>query len=345
MKLLYLSCHEILEYDEIKLFNEIGVEVFSPGAYLNTAGRGDSCLRPDLPHIQYDSSIVDQWHRVSAQSSHPDAKFCLTKEFVDNFDAVLIMHVPEMIVNNWEVMKHKHVIWRTIGQSLSHQEKLLSTYRQQGMKVVRYSPFEKRIPEYLGMDRLIRFYKNEEEFLPWVGDDHRVVCFTQAMKQRGKACNYDYFVEATQGLPRVLFGPGNEDTGELNGGRLTYEQQKQQLSRTRCYFAAGTHPASYTLNFIEAWMAGCPVLAPGPNKGNANYFPGHDLYEVPSLIKHGRSGFITDNPKEAQDIFKSLLRDTRLAREISAQGRAAAVATFGKQRIQEEWKQFFKSLC
>lgn len=342
-RLLYLSVHEILEHDEIKLFNELGLEVFSPGAYVNPTNRGDSNLRPDINNLNYDPSIVDQWHQLCTKHPGEDGKLHLTKEFVNNFDCILVMHLPEYIIDNWEAIKHKTVIWRTIGQSLSHQERRLSTYRSKGMKIVRYSPFEQRIPEFCGADKTIRFYKDPDDFLPWTGDDHRVVCFTQSMKQRNQACNYNLFVEATEGLPRVLFGPGNEDS-ELNGGKLSYEEQRVQYSRSRCYFAAGTHPASYTLNFMEAWIAGVPLAAPGPKKGNATYFPGHDLYEVPSLIKHGRNGFISDDPRELKDIFRSLLGDARLAREISAQGRASAIAHFGKAKIKEEWLQFFKGL-
>ncbi len=35
MKLLYLSCHSVLEYDEVKLFKEMGIDVFSHGVYAN----------------------------------------------------------------------------------------------------------------------------------------------------------------------------------------------------------------------------------------------------------------------------------------------------------------------
>ena len=34
MKILYLSCHSILEYDEVKLLTGMGHYVFSPGAYV-----------------------------------------------------------------------------------------------------------------------------------------------------------------------------------------------------------------------------------------------------------------------------------------------------------------------
>jgi hypothetical protein len=35
MRLLYLSAHSVLEFDEVSLFRELGHYVFSPGAYVN----------------------------------------------------------------------------------------------------------------------------------------------------------------------------------------------------------------------------------------------------------------------------------------------------------------------
>jgi len=35
VKLLYLSCHSVLEYAEVKLFKEIGIDEFSHGVYAN----------------------------------------------------------------------------------------------------------------------------------------------------------------------------------------------------------------------------------------------------------------------------------------------------------------------
>ena len=35
MKILYLPCHSVHEYDEVRMFHEMGHEIFSPGAYFN----------------------------------------------------------------------------------------------------------------------------------------------------------------------------------------------------------------------------------------------------------------------------------------------------------------------
>jgi len=60
MKILYLSCHSVLEFDEVKLFHELGHEVFSPGSYVEPLNPGDP-MRPGIPGLIYDPEIVEMW--------------------------------------------------------------------------------------------------------------------------------------------------------------------------------------------------------------------------------------------------------------------------------------------
>ena len=104
MRILYLSCHSVLEYDEISLLHELGHYVYSPGAYVEPRNPGNAALRPGLLQLQYDPE--DEKHFHSLGSPGYDNKDKLTKEFVDRFDMVIIMHLPRWIECNWEVIKH-----------------------------------------------------------------------------------------------------------------------------------------------------------------------------------------------------------------------------------------------
>ncbi len=342
MKLLYLSCHSVLEYDEVRLFNEIGIDVFSPGAYIDpTKGAGDD-MRPVIPGLEYDPDDVAAFHALGRPGI--DNKELLTKDFVDRFDAVMIMHVPRWIIKNWPVIKHKTVIWRTIGQSISHQEAMLTPFRKQGLKIVRYSPQEETIPGYLGADTLIRFYKDPDDYGPWNGQDKKVVTFCQSMKERGPACSFDVFEQATRPFNRALFGPGNEGTASFAHGKVPFDKLKEEMRNSRVYFYTGTHPASYTLNFMEAWMTGCPVVAVGPKWGNASYFPGHDLYEVPGLITNGVDGFVSDNVEELTEYCAALMNDYDFAQTVSVAARNSAKKYFSRDIVMSNWTEFFKTL-
>lgn len=350
MRLLYLSCHEVLEYDEVSMFHELGHYVFSPGAYVEPNNRGDGCLRPPIPGLVYDPADLAMYHQL-AQSPERDTKDHLSREFCQRFDAIIVMHLPRWVHNNWEAMRGKPVIWRTIGQCMPHQEKAMQPYRQQGLRIVRYSPREElSLEHYAGCDAMIRFAKDPVVYQGWTGERPVCVNFTQSMPQRNEACNYPLFKEVAQGIPMELYGPGNMEALRYCDvrGKIGYEEQLQVLRSSRCYFYTGTHPASYTLNFIEAWMTGIPIVAIGTHHGNAPFHrrpelgtgDGNYLYEVAALLEHGRGGLVSDDPRELRSYIISILSDESLAHSLSAEGRRLALIHFDRNNIKEQWRQF-----
>ena len=340
MKILYLSCHSILEFEEVSLLHELGHEVFSPGAYVEPANPGDASLRPAIPGLLYNTDILQKFHAIHNKFPGQDNKDHLTHEVVDYFDTIIIMHLPRWIQLNWNVFQNKRVIWRTIGQSISNVEHALKPYRKRGLQVVRYSPMERNIPSYIGEDAIIRFYKDPEQYENWNGNKERVINFSQHMQQRNRACNFTFFEEVTRPFNRHLFGPGNESAGDWATGKVSYERLQKELRDNRVYFYTGTHPASYTLNFMEAWMTGIPIVAIGSKYGNADYFTDHNLYEVPNLIQNGIDGFVSDDPKVLQTWIRELFQDKKLAISVSKKGRKSAIEFFGKEKIKQQWKDF-----
>lgn len=334
-RILYMSCHEILEYDEVKLFAELGHEVYSMGAYTHPGGQ-ENRKRPPLD-LPYDP------HFIEMELQHP--KEALIAEQLEGIDIVIVMHRTDYIVNNWKLFKPfiqrgGRVIWRTIGQSIPAREEEVRKARDQGLEVVRYSPTEMTIPGNIGQDAMIRFYKDPDEYKDWRGDDNRVINFTQSLKSRGAFCGFDTFMSATRGLERVVYGPNNEDLGRINGGMLSNEDQLEAYRSGRVYFYHGTYPASYTLTFIEAMMTGIPVVAVGPRLGNGAMFNTQQTYEVPDLIEHGVSGFVADTVADLHESLEMMLQDKNRAKMISVYGRNRAIEIFGKAKIKAEWAEY-----
>lgn len=333
MKLLYFSCHSILEYDELRLFEDLGIQYFSLGSYVRPTAPVDP-IRPAL------RSYPETWVRGNAPPRDN-----IPHEFIAQFDTVIIMHIPEWIEQNWDKFRGKRVIWRTIGQSTPAIEIRMAQYRARGLEIVRYSPREANLEPTAGCDKLIRFYKDEREFGHWVGAGNEVITFAQDMMHRGEFCNYDAFVEIAKGFNAHVYGPKNENSGELNGGFMSYGEMQQKLRDARVYIYTGTQPASYVLNLIEAMMTGIPVVALGPvhansiNKKNRIYA---DLYEVQDIIKNGVNGFISDDINELRGRVQMLLDDVKLARRIGEMGRQTAIELFGKEVIQNKWREFLK---
>ena len=332
MKILYLSCHAILEYDELKLFHELGLDAFSHGAYMRF--NQPSEMRPAIcAEDKTDEKLLLQAVNCTKES--------LSQEFIDNFDVILVMHIPTWIMDNWPKIKDKIVIWRTIGQSTSDVEGALAPYREKGLKIVRYSENERTLPNYIGEDAVIHFYKDENELKDWNGDEKQIITVAQAMPSRMAFCNFSTFIEATNGFQRRLFGPGNEMASYINGGTLTYKGLKDEYRNNRAYFYTGTHPASYTLNFIEAFMTGIPIVAIGPIYGNMPLRPDcAHLYEIPQIINNYINGLYSDDVQELSSFIQTLMDDKDYAKGISINGRKRAIELFGKAKIKQQWQGF-----
>lgn len=326
MRILYLSCHAALEYDELRLLSELGHQVFALGAYLNPHAPGDG-VRPPLAVPRY--PVLEALARRCSQAR-------LDRRLVAWADLVLVMHMPQWITHNWPLFRGKRVVWRSIGQSTPAVEEALRPYRRLGLEVVRYSPRELHIPRNLGADAVIRFYKDPHEFCGWTGHTQEVITLTRSMPPRAAACNFAAFVTLIHGFQGHVYGHGNEGAGPWNGGPLTYEQMKQKLREARVYVHTGTKPASYTLGLVEAMMTGIPVVALGPCWGDA----GWGTYEVHEIIRDGVDGFVSDDLAYLKQAIRRLLDDPALAARIGRQGRQRAIELFGKAVVMAQWIAF-----
>jgi hypothetical protein len=272
----------------------------------------------------------------------------LPQEFFDNFNTVMIMHTPEWITENWEKMRGKTVIWRSIGQSTTGVENMIRRMRYEGMKVVRYSPMEENIPANIGSDALIRFYEDENELHDWNGDVKRVINITQSLRGRSGNCHYDQIMQVINGFPALIYGTGNDNLGPLNGGSLSYDLIKGALRDNRVFLYAGTWPACYTLAFIEALMTGIPIVSIGPKLAEditgLSYSDKFDYFEIPHIIENGKNGYWSDDINELRGYINNLLEDQDLARKIGNEGRKTAIKLFSKNKAREEWTKFFNKI-
>ena len=329
MRILYISVHEVLEFDELKLFTELGHECYSHGPYAHP--HLGSPLRPPIPEMRYDPQFAQM---VDGSPNKDD----LDPLLFEDKDVIIIMHSPSIILGNWEKMKGKRVIWRSIGQSVPSVEKMLEPYREEGLEIVRYSPRERLIPGYIGEDAMIRFYKDPLEYTGWTGERKKIMAINQSMKQRSVDCSYDFFHEACKGFPVVLYGGGNEGLPE-SAGKISYSQLKKEMKNNRLFFYTGTQVTSYTLGFIEAFMTGIPIVSVGEYNGNHQHYQ-QKTFEIPDIIENGVHGFSSDNVQELRKIIEELLNNLSYAEQISKLARERAIELFGKETIKKQWDHY-----
>lgn len=349
MKILHLSCHSVLEYLNLRLLTEMPfpepIEVFSLGAYMNPLQEGDF-MRSVIPK----GTFYQNLYQVAMQCDKDN----IHDELLEWADVVFMMHnsaIPGQkeqqawLVRNWDkFMKYDvKVVWQSIGQSTPAIEEELQQYRNKGLKIVRYSPSEEKIPNYAGSDALIRFYEDENELKGWHGDKQQVITLAQSFKKRGEHLGYHIFDRATEGFNRKVFGTENEDLLGINGGRRTYSELKHDLKEARVFFYFGTIPAPYTLSLIEAMMTGIPIVAVGPKLREMQAYPWQQ-YDIPSIINHGVNGYYSDNVDDLKGYIRLLMEDHEKAKRVGEAGRKTAIELFGKQERMAEWSKFLQSI-
>ena len=333
MKCCYFSCHSVLEYDELKMFTQLrGLEWFSTGRYFYPEVKME-----DRPALQFpvDKKHYTAWDLAKGQWN--------TASFLDRFDVLYFMHRPKEVFNNWELLKNRKIVWRTIGQNTADLELKLQQLKKENpnLKIVRYSTGERRHTNYAGEDALIRFSKDSNTYGQWNGKIKKVLNVTQSIKDRGDACGWTIFSNISKRVPCQLVGNNNSSAGDIWIGKdLPYEDLLQTYRDYAVYLYTGTKPASYCLNFIEAWMTGIPVVALGPKLANGP----EPLYEVHELITHGENGYIADSEDELVKILTELLNNAEQAKKIGEAGRAKAIELFDEDVIKRQWKQFFKTV-
>lgn len=335
MKIQYISCHSVLEYDEVRLLAKLGYDVKSNGAYRDPRG-AYTLPRPGIPEISFDQEFFD------LTGAHPKTQ--LPPELIEPFDVIIIMAGlnESILTNNWDRIKHKRVIWRSIGQNTPQTERLLKKYRAEGLEIVRYSPMERGYDDYVGEDALIRFPKDPEVYGPeWVGGNPYPVNFTQSLKARGSMAHYDEIMSTLVGFGGKVYGPGNENLGPFNGGDLPFDQMIDTIRRAGCFVYGGTWPAPYTLSVIEAMMIGVPIVAISQKMAqiqNVEQFP---FYEVEDIL--AEAGIKTfDTVKEMRDMVKTYIDTPLVTEQLSKDERKLANELFGYDVIGPQWREYLE---
>jgi len=341
LRILYFGVHAILEHDEIGLFTAMGHEVFSLGSYHGyTPERHGPAhdFRPPLA-LRTPAELMRLFAATGcALSPRSVTEHVITAGFVDAFDVIVVMHDAHFITRNWAVLSRRPVIWRTIGQCIYEFDPLLKPLRRAGLRIVRYSPMERRTRGYIGADAVIRFHAAPAPSPPWHGSEACVFNTTNGFASRYPR-EYAVFRAALDGLPYRLGGAGNEALANSTGF-LSAPALMAALAASRAYFYCSGLHLPYTLSFIEAWSAGIPLVV-YDNRALSDYY-GRRFNETGRLIRHGRDGYRASSPGQARRILRQLLEDPARAAAIGAAGRARAADVFSRARAQAQWAQMLE---
>ncbi|WP_158809676.1 glycosyltransferase [Beijerinckia sp. L45] len=319
MKILYRSCHQILEYDEIRMLQKLGHTVFPLGAY--TYGRPSEAFRPE---IDFGWEFYALLEKYKASPSSRDIRY-IDREFASNFDVCISMFDFNFLTENEDALHSLPCVLRTIGQSIEAYEPLVAKLKSSGTYIVRYSPAEARAANYAGHDAIIRFPK-EVTGNSWLGDADYVLTFSNDFRQRYEA-DYQFFVAATRDRPTRLAGRGNETCHKWIG-LISAEQQQKELRSCRTYFYCTGGYIPYTLNIMEAMLAGAPIVAVRPTSAE----PFSEIQDILS-----QSAIFVESSEEAGEALRYLSENTEAARSLSAKAFHRGKMLFDDRQIGDQW--------
>lgn len=250
--ILYISCHSVLEYDELRLLTSLGHSIFAIGSYFDPQNPGES-IRPQL-RLHQDPGWRDLFYKTSC--TFP----MLSREFLSKFDVIIAMHGHKFLEDNLKnIAKDCQILWRGIGQSLPQIEQKLKNLKSKGVQLIRYSPLEAKTANYAGEDYLVRFCKREAEF---EGDNQRngkgFVCYN-AITQRSSFNDWNESSGFIRANDFDIYGGSNESLKNYKG----FLSPTDQLDLFKTYskvYCLSSYPAPYTLGFIEAIMSSCEIF-------------------------------------------------------------------------------------
>jgi Glycosyl transferases group 1 len=153
----------------------------------------------------------------------------------------------------------------------------------------------------------------------------RGITVINGLQKRPRIAGYDIFLQARASVPLDAVGMQTEELGGL--GDIPYRHLHQRIADYRFLFS----PIRYTslpLAVIEAMTIGMPVVALATT-------------ELPTVIEHGKSGYISCNIDELIVHMHELLQNPAHARRLGEHAQQVARARFGLERFIHDWNAAF----
>ena len=157
------------------------------------------------------------------------------------------------------------------------------------------------------------------------GDLEQGIMLINGIQKRPRIAGYDIFLQARERVPLQAVGMETEAFGGL--GDVPYRDLHRLIADYRFLFS----PIRYTslpLAVIEAMTIGMPVVALATT-------------ELPTVIQHGETGYVSCNVDELVSHMQTLLTDRGEARRLGRNAQRVARERFGLDRFRRDWNAAF----
>jgi hypothetical protein len=302
--LLVFNCHEPWVYQLGTLGYPLDIVVDLKGKY----NKGwDERMRPVPQH----TTLVTLEQALAS----PKRYYCIVAHNTTDLMDVRMRSEPRILV------LHHTLEGRLAEESVQcdpHELlKMLHTYADMvGVHVVATSMFK---GESWGFtDDIVPFGLDVSSYPPYSGHIAAGLRICNFISSRRHILCWDLHEKAFEGLPITLVGH-NPDMPGVEAAR-DWQHLKDILRSHRFYIhtADPRYEAGHNMGMAEAMAAGLPIL------GNRH---------PTSPVKHGVSGFLSDNPRELRHYAQILLEDRELAEMMGRQAHKIVTEQFSTARF------------
>ncbi len=159
-----------------------------------------------------------------------------------------------------------------------------------------------------------------EQYLPYSGNEACGLRICNFVSSRRKILLWDLHEEAFAEVPVRIVGHNPDMPGV--SAPANWAQLKGMLQSHRFYIhtADPRYEAGFNMASVEAMAAGMPVIG--------NQHP-------TSPVKHGVSGFLSDDAKELRKYAQMLIEDRQLAKLMGQRARETAIKQFSPLRFKQ----------
>lgn len=309
--LLVFNCHEPWVYQLGVLGFKLDIIIGLKGRYIQT---WDEQMRPMPVHCR----LINLQEVLQSPINY----YCIITHNITDLLDIKTRTEPRLIV------LHSTIEGRLLEeQSNVNPEKMKETLHNYldltGGHTVATSMFK---GESWGFTEDIVTFGIEANYPPYTGESASGLRICNFIDSRKKILLWDFYEKAFEGIPVKIVGHNPGMPGVTASKSWSDLKKILQSHRFYIHTAEPRLEAGYNMASIEAMASGLPVL------GNRH---------PTSPIKHGLSGFLSDNPNELRKYARMLLEDRKLAELMGREAQKTAKKHFSISKFR---KSFLKSI-
>ncbi|MHC4616133.1 MAG: glycosyltransferase [Planctomycetota bacterium] len=297
--LLVFNCHEPWVYQLGILGYDLDIIIGLRGRYKET---WDEQMRP----VPANSRLITLPEALHSQTCY----YCIIAHNISDLLDIRERPEPRLIV------LHSTLEGRIEeeGSNIAPEE-MKETLRQYlelvGGHAVAISPLKSRSWGFV--KDVVHFGIEADDYPPYSGREACGIRICNFIENRKKILLWDLYAKAFDGMPVRIVGHNPGMPGVAAAESWAHLKTMLQSHRFYIHTADPRLEDGYNMAVGEAMAAGLPIV------GNRH---------PTSPVKHGVSGFLTDNPDELRKYSMMLLEDRRLAQLMGEQARKTVVERF-----------------